>query len=44
MRQITNPASARFKMGVDDMAIFKGNGGVGGGSSGGVGGGGTPIF
>lgn len=44
MRQITNPASARFKMGVDDMAIFKGNGGVGGASSGGVGSGGTPIF
>lgn len=36
MRQITNPASARFKMGVDDMSFFGGKGGgVGGGASGG---------
>lgn len=37
MRQITNPASARFKMGVDDMSFFGGKGGgAGGGASGGL--------
>lgn len=44
MRQLTNPASARFKMGVDDMAIFKGNGGVGGNGGGNLNGGGGEVF
>lgn len=42
MRQITNPASARFKMGVDDLSFFGGKGGgAGGGGSGGMAGNGV---
>lgn len=35
MRQLTNPAPMRLKMGVDDMAVMRSGGGASGGASGG---------